>query len=96
MCLIVQIFFSLNKNLYVNLWDKKQIDDVKMKFGLMVQHYYHVQTNYHSSDLFKFWMVSVCFYVIDSRIQDKSNYNAVFDKKCHRMLTAAFASFQSK
>ena len=28
------IFFSLNKNLYVNVCDKKQIDDVEMKFGL--------------------------------------------------------------
>ena len=28
----MQIFVSLNKNLYVNLFDKKQIDDVKMKF----------------------------------------------------------------
>ena len=35
--LISHIFLSLNKNLYVNLCDKKQIDDVKMKSGLMTQ-----------------------------------------------------------
>ena len=35
MHLILQVFFTLNKNLYVNLCDKEQIDDVKMKFGLM-------------------------------------------------------------
>ena len=29
-CLILQIFFSLNKNLYVNLCDEEQVDDVKM------------------------------------------------------------------
>ena len=33
---ILQIFFSLNKNLYVSLCDEKQID-VKMKLGLMAQ-----------------------------------------------------------
>ena len=33
--LILQMFFSLNKNLYINLCDKKQIDDVKMKFMLI-------------------------------------------------------------
>ena len=32
-----QIFFPLNKNLYVNLYDKKQMDDVKMKFWLIAQ-----------------------------------------------------------
>ena len=37
MCLILQIFISLNKNLYKQLCEKKQIDDVKMKFGLMAQ-----------------------------------------------------------
>ena len=37
MCLILQVFFSLNKNIYVNLCDKKQIDEVKMKFGLIAQ-----------------------------------------------------------
>ena len=36
-CSILQIFFSLNKNLYV-IWDKKQVDDVKIKFELMAQH----------------------------------------------------------
>ena len=34
MCLILQSFFSLNLHVYVTLCDEKQIDDVKMKFGL--------------------------------------------------------------
>ena len=37
MRLILQIFFSWNKNFNVNLCDKKQFDDVKMKFGLIAQ-----------------------------------------------------------
>ena len=36
--------FPLNKNLYVNLCDKKDIDDAKMKFGLIAQRKYRVQT----------------------------------------------------
>ena len=39
-----------------------------MKFELLAQRKYRVQTNYRSSDLFKLWMVSIRFHLIDARM----------------------------